>query len=247
MNDRRKFLAAAGSLFMIGGGAGAYTLTRGKDDVLELNISNPQPSNQYEGEIPYDVDVISTGEAIFDMQFDGEEIISQTIPGDETFEGTLPKPDEEGRYTFGVGVSPRAESPGRVDDVSEHEEYKKFRIGFTPREVSNGSEDDVNRICEQYAGEDTRAFENILTANYDTGSLSGFEGDLEDVHVRSTEDGYFWRDRPKDITALLNGDSNNHDEMDLSDSFAQTIHTVYNQDRDEFTQGLYDAIKGRCN
>lgn len=218
--------AAAGGVASGADRAGDVVFGEEEDDVeIGLDVSDPSPNAAYEEEIPYDVSVEADGAAVIDMMLDGEEVFSQSIDEDRTFEGAL-TPDEDGTYAFGVGLSPQSKNPGNISDVSEHQEYSRFEVDFSHAESQDDSQEEKDKDNKE---------ENLDYDRHDLPFSSIQEGlDLQSNDAYTAVEGafaeaYFNRDNSVSETAedafvevddataaeYLLADSDERDDMDV--------------------------------
>lgn len=201
---------------------GRLAFWRDDEDIFEIGVENPRPSNTYEGEIPFDVGIRATEDVQFDMIFDGEEVLSQTARDGDDFSGKL-EPEEEGTYQFGVGISPKSDSPRDIGaDVTEHQEYARFQVGYEPEESYDPGNGDGGDELD-YSAHDL-PFSNIAQG------LRAQSDDAETAVEDSFGEAYLNRDRSVSDTAsdaFLDVDGATAVEYLLADSTEREDIDVY--------------------
>ena len=219
-----------------------------------LNVYNPSPNENFEGEIPYDVAAEVEGEAVFDLMLDGEEVISQTLTQDAEFEGNL-TPDEEGTYIFGVGISPQSNNPGDVSDVSEHQEYAKFQVGFSPEDALEPDDENTETDSglefgdvaeEDYLEQPLRSrnrFEARLDGAYEDVDLGELRVDVYGKDEENKETRYILDNEESDLDyggLRLDGTflEDNGNVVGFDESFAEDLYDLSRNNADEFTDFL---------
>lgn len=219
------------------------------NDLLELGVENPRSGQSYENEIPYSVGINSSEDVEFDMIIDGNEVVSKTASNGDVIDGNYSQ-DDGGNLHVGIGASLRSQAPENINgDVSNHQEYTSFRVEYNPEdalEPGNGGSDNNGHVDERDFGfltEEDYLDEDSRSRNrFETRLEEEFGGFLDDMHVLESGGDYFL-DRENgdtDYGALrLNGDyEDNNRTVGFSESFAEDLFDLSDEERSEFTNFL---------